>query len=87
MSAGHIDQCRSCRASIYWCTTDRDKPMPVDAWPDPDRGNVSIYPEKGQMRAVVVHRSQAEAMRARGLQLHTSHFSSCPNANQWRKKR
>ena len=84
---GHIEQCGSCRAPIYWALTDKGKTMPVDAFPDPDRGNVALHEDRGKLRAVVVPRAKAEAMRAAGHNLHTSHFASCPKADAHRKNK
>lgn len=86
MSSGHLDQCRSCRKPIYWCLTDKGKAMPVDPFPDHERGNVSIYPEAGKMRAVVVPKAKATAMRAANQNLHLPHFVTCPNAREWRNR-
>ncbi|MCF8610022.1 hypothetical protein L5G28_07585 [Gordonia sp. HY285] len=87
MSANHLDQCRSCRAPIYWCVTDKGKPMPVDPHPDRVRGNVSIYPDGGTMRAVVVPKAKAAAMRAQNQNLHLAHFTTCPQGRTWKKNR
>lgn len=86
MSVGHLDQCRSCLKPIQWAVTDNDKHMPVDAFPDPERGNVSLYPDGGLMRAVVVPKAKAAAMRARGHQLHLSHHTTCPDGPKWRNR-
>lgn len=86
MSVGHLEQCRTCRAQIQLAVTVNGKTMPVDAFPDPQLGNISLYPEGGKMRAVVVPKAKLAAMRAAKVQLHTSHFATCPNANSWRKR-
>lgn len=82
----NLDQCRSCLKPIQWAVTDNDKHMPVDAFPDPERGNVSLYPDGGTMRAVVVPKAKAAAMRARGHQLHLSHHATCPDGPKWRNR-
>lgn len=87
MSAGHLEQCRSCRTQIVWVTTDRGKAMPVNAFPDPERGNIALSVERGKTRAVVVPKTKAAAMRAANVNLHLAHFATCPDANLRRKAR
>ena len=67
--------CRSCRAWVVWCTTAKGKKMPVDAEPAAD-GNL-VMKEDGTVEVVPVG-SQPK--------LHLSHFVTCPDRREWRKK-
>lgn len=86
MTAAHYEQCRSCGKPIQWAITANGKALPVDAFPDADRGNVSLYPNGGKLRAVVVPPRKAAAMRARHCALYLSHFVTCPQSKQWRHR-
>lgn len=81
--------CRSCGAPIRWGTNGATgKPIPIDAAPDPQRGNVSAYQDatSGKTILTVLTAPKAAAMRAADVPLHLSHFATCPHAGQWRKK-
>ena len=76
--------CRSCGAEILWTVTHKGRPMPVDAEPveggnirlrHDDDGIVAEYPGKE-------HPSLFEAPRPR----YVSHFATCPERDEWRKK-
>lgn len=72
--------CRSCDARVIWATTSNGKAMPVDELPVDD-GNVEL--------ALDVHgRAVATVLTGPSLlggPLRTSHFVSCPQADQWRQ--
>jgi hypothetical protein len=78
----YIRQCRSCEADIIWARTVTGRRMPVDADPDVG-GTVQLEVIQGFVRATV-HTPTAETVR-QGL--HHSHFSTCPDADEWRKRR
>lgn len=40
-------RCESCRAEIVWATTSNGNPMPVNANPSPQSGNVTLSRERG----------------------------------------
>lgn len=40
-------RCESCRAEIVWVTTSNGNPMPVNANPSPQSGNVTLSRERG----------------------------------------
>ncbi|GAA2071594.1 hypothetical protein [Williamsia deligens] len=83
-----ITLCRGCRARIFFVSTkDREK-MPVTAAVDP-RGRLSITAgRRGELpRGVVLTPGQADGARAAGMKLYTSHFASCPNAEEFRARR
>lgn len=69
-------RCRSCGAEIVWAVTDVGKKMPVNAAPS-ERGNVILRREGGRVSAEVVGEKRA------GLRV--SHFTTCPNAGNWRR--
>lgn len=72
--------CRSCGAAITWTVTSRGKRMPVDAEPHPD-GNIRIrHPLTGGPPQADVVPKGSEAS------LHRSHFATCPNAGQHRRR-
>lgn len=76
------DQCNFCSEPIRWMTTTNGKNMPVNAKPDPDRGNV-IRLTSG---AGVLGAKQATAARAHGVELFLHHVVTCPYAARWRSK-
>ncbi len=67
-------RCRSCGAEVIWATTANDKPMPLDATPDP----------KGLF---VVEGGVARRATAEDGYRYTSHFATCPQADQHRRAR
>lgn len=80
--------CKSCRSPILWATVlPSRKAMPVDPDPDPDDGNVLL--ERSGSRTIATVLGPIEAALARQLDtpLHTSHFATCPNADQHRAPR
>lgn len=82
--------CRSCGAPVVWARTTDGKPMPLNAVPDP-AGNVAAHRDPtavsaygGALVARVLKAGEEPApWEVRG----TSHFSSCPNADEHRKKK
>ncbi|WP_158884074.1 hypothetical protein [Amycolatopsis anabasis] len=79
--------CGTCGAPILWATTRAGKPMPVNPEPAPERGNVLLAVQDGQLVAGVLRRNQAAGAHDAGLVLHTSHFTDCPHADQHRRSR
>lgn len=77
-----IQACRSCDAAIIWATTTGQKLMPVDAEPVAD-GNVELRP--GHLgRGVVATVLTGPSLF--GGPLRTSHFATCAQADQWRRR-
>lgn len=74
--------CNFCQAKIMWLRTDTGKLMPVDAHPDPDRGNV----RRDGGHATVLDNAAAAAQRAAGVRLRVHHAATCPYADRWRRK-
>jgi hypothetical protein len=73
----NIATCNSCKADILWVKTVNGKSMPLDATPVVN-GNIYLD-EIG--RAVYLGKGED----ATGKTLYVSHFSSCPQAQKWRK--
>lgn len=77
--------CRSCRAPVTWVTLPSGKTMPLDAEPAAD-GNVALL---SAGRAIVL--TAGELSEERQLmppfrrKLYRSHFSTCPQAKQFRR--
>jgi hypothetical protein len=74
--------CEHCSAALLWLTTSAGKRMPVNAEPDPERGNVM---RSGGV-AGVLGASLAAAARAAGKPLWLHHVVTCPHADRWRSK-
>lgn len=62
--------CRSCGRQIIWCATDGDKRMPLDA--------------EFEMRFVLD--ALADPMVGRLRRTYVSHFATCPQADEHRRK-
>lgn len=78
--------CSSCPATIIWAVTTGGKLMPVDAEPNPDRGNVElVLLPAGQRHPTAVVHGQPPLMAEHPL--HLSHFATCPNAEDHRRGR
>lgn len=75
------DECNYCFAPIRWLPTAAGSVMPVDADPDPDRGNVIVIAGK----AGVLGLARARAARAGGESLYLHHAASCPHKAAWNK--
>lgn len=79
--------CKSCGARIVWVRTAEGRNMPIDTQPSP-AGNVRIIGLKGNHPVVAVYR---DADTAAGLadpdeQRWLSHFATCPQAAEHRRK-
>lgn len=74
-------KCRSCGAAILWAKTLSGKAIPLDAEPHPD-GNIALVPAG----AMVLTKELVEQGKKIGSKRYRSHFASCPNAGQHRKK-
>lgn len=73
-----IEQCRSCKAAIYWLKhADSGKAAPVDAVPAPG-GNILINTPAGTYRVIT-----AKDRATFAGQLHLNHFATCAQAKDW----
>lgn len=81
---GHeLAACRSCHAPIIWATSKGGTAMPVDAEPVAD-GNVELTAQPGQWVGPVAVVLTAPSLF--GLPLRKAHFTTCPEADTWRRK-
>jgi len=81
-------RCRSCGASITWAWTLNGKRMPIDAEPVED-GNLEIAARNDEGEPVVRYLSGGDRNPLPGFDLvprYVSHFATCPNAQDHRKK-
>ena len=79
-------QCGTCDAALIWAVTANGKRTPVDATPD-RAGNVVLV-DQGPFDsplALVIH-TEYEQATAPVDALHTSHFQTCAQASEWRKR-
>lgn len=76
-----MEKCRSCKAEILWVITQKGKRMPVDKEPT-ENGNLELH-DQGQYRPplAIVH-----SVKAPGVLRYISHFATCPQSKQHRKK-
>lgn len=79
-----VTKCKSCGASIFWCITARGKRVPLDAEPDPIKGNMIVtdrgdVPGKRYLATIVAPLVDAKQTR------YLSHFATCPEAKKWRR--
>lgn len=80
-----MSTCRSCGAPIVWCVSaSTGKRMPVDAIPDPN-GNIVL--DRAGAEPVVTVRPEAglQLLDPPDLELHLSHFVTCPDSKDWRR--
>jgi len=76
-----LTKCTGCGANVVWTVTTRGKKMLVDAEPS-DKGNLLLSRQVDRkLVAIVARRGDAEC-EARYL----SHFVTCPNAAQFRRR-
>lgn len=78
--------CRSCGAAVRWELTPAGKRMPLDPEPSP-QGNVAIYGGPAMVAVALTADQLAAHNVAIDGPLYLSHFATCPNADQHRKKK
>lgn len=78
MSELTLGVCRSCGQQIRWAKTHNGKPMPLDAVSDPD-GKIIVINGVTVMADTVTVTPDTPR--------YTSHFATCPNAAEHRKKK
>lgn len=81
-----LEHCRSCGRPIVWARTSNNKSIPLDPEPAP-RGNLVVSLTDSILHAGVTRGPQLDGLRAAHKPLYLSHFTTCPNADTWRKKR
>lgn len=88
MSA-RIENCRSCGAKVIFALTDpkggqEPSVAPFDAETSPDGNLILVYRKvrwETRLVAITWEAGQHDPLRRR-----KSHFATCPQANDWRKK-
>ncbi len=74
-----MSTCRSCGASLLWVESENSKPMPLNAQPDPERGNVEIVHSEARRGPVgIVHPGPIPGG-------YLSHHASCPQGKAWKR--
>lgn len=76
--------CRSCHAPVRWVLTAHGKRMPIDPEPVSD-GNVWIDHYEAGTPVVEVALS-GDGVPAAAAERFQSHFVSCPQRDEWRKR-
>jgi hypothetical protein len=77
-----MNRCRSCGAPILWARTEKGKKEPIDLEPNP-KGNIILREREGS-EARAIHGVPDEVWPDEPR--HTSHFATCPNAAEWRRR-
>lgn len=83
MAEFRVDQCQSCGAPVIWAVTVRARTMPVDAQPAKG-GNVQLEDRGDGATPLARILSVSKQFGVKDLRM--SHFVSCPQAAQWRRK-
>lgn len=78
------EPCRSCAQPIIWCVTQNGYDMPVDPQPHPT-GNIVLEQRGGGLKPVATVLNSKD--RAGRMGTHRSHFATCPQAAEWRRRR
>jgi hypothetical protein len=71
-----VSRCKSCGAEIIWAVTTNGRRIPLDAEPEVDAPGLFRIEIGGPPPGAFAVRK-----------LYTSHFATCPNADQHRKPR
>jgi hypothetical protein len=74
--------CDSCGAPIVWRRTIHGTNIPLDAHPESGR---PLVVEDGNL--ILVEASRIVRYVKAGQGRHRTHFATCPDSKQWRKKR
>lgn len=77
--------CRDCSAAIYWVELEGGGPHPVNmlaSWP-PMAKAVAVNPARGTGRVLTtddVESGRAQRWCDKGVEIHSSHYATCPAA-------
>jgi hypothetical protein len=77
------DRCRSCKKPIIWAITEKNRRIPLDPEPVAD-GNILLTPRGNFLAPLATVRF---AVQLDNPLRYKSHFATCPNAAQHRRKR
>lgn len=78
-----LDTCTACSARIRWVITIGDRRMPLDPQPHEDGNVVPVVVDGGQRRARVLTGAELPAQ----VPAYRSHFVTCPNAAEFRRRK
>lgn len=79
--------CRSCGARLLWAITEKGRSIPLDRNPVPD-GNIEIEEfEEGPPMSRVVSRQRELSPGLFPATRYKSHFATCPEASQHRRRK
>ena len=78
--------CSACGAELIWAISPTGAPSPIDVEVT-ETGNVLLLHPRGleQTLAITLSKDGLDLAREQGLPLHTSHFSSCPNREEFKR--
>lgn len=82
-----MSECKSCGAEILWVETEKGKQMPLDAKPSPDgRFRKERVEHDAAMKRdrKIVHFVRDDELEENTRKLYTSHFATCPDADEHR---
>lgn len=84
MSEFLIEKCSTCQADIIWAIHERTlKPAPINAEPEPPgKGDLLLF---ASVAGKATYSMIAVAKRF-GRRLRTSHYATCPQAGQHRRR-
>jgi hypothetical protein len=78
------ETCRSCGAPIIWTRTAfNGKPIPIDLAPT-DNGNILLQPRDTERHIALVLPPGDERITTETT--YTTHFATCPDSDQWRRR-
>jgi hypothetical protein len=83
-----LGTCRSCEAPIRWVRSESGKRHPLNA--DPDPANGAWWVDDDDVMHYAPEAATVDGVRQTAMverDLFTSHFATCPNANQHRRKK
>jgi len=76
--ADNVATCRSCGAEIVWCATRAGNRMPVDA--EPSSAGDFVIVQDDESGKLLTHKAPRDYSGPK----HTSHFATCPHADEHR---
>jgi len=77
-----VATCRACKAEIVWARTGRGKKMCLDAEPT----SAGLFVLEGDDHDPTTHRLPNDMAATYTGDKYTSHFATCPNADEFRNK-
>lgn len=82
-----VSRCRTCHQAIWWAQTGSGRRIPIDPEPVPDGNVVVEHPgDHGEAMVTVLGRPEEQQLYADVGPRYQSHFATCPQAAQHRRK-